>query len=192
MKYEDVKKLEAGDKIVIRLAIDDVDRLNEILPNTDEKEWFSLQLYKTQILGKVSDFWQQKIRFTKAEKAEFDDIRTRTRELFRAFEAIGSPDTYYPHLKHWIKKDDYPLYRNDREILFAKAWYCPEWIQVEKEKEYYIKILGNYLVRSSSIELVNKKAADKFTINEILEMNSWPKFAEVDLTKCKEVIENEN
>jgi hypothetical protein len=178
---------KSDDKIVVK-----IDKLDAASLNKEDNVAF----YNEQVLGKLEDFTKpKKIRFSKAEMEEFNDIRMRTKELLKALMAITKACTHYPHLKKWILEEDHPLPRNEREILFAKVWEDLESIEVVKERKYYIKILGQYLVRNSNesegIELVSKRNADTFTPNEIAEMSNWKKFQAIDLEKCKEEAEDE-
>ncbi|MCI1632966.1 MAG: hypothetical protein LKI22_03310 [Liquorilactobacillus nagelii] len=150
---------KSDDKIVVK-----IDKLDAASLNKEDNVAF----YNEQVLGKLSKFTKsERIKFSEEEMEEFNDIRSRANELLKALMVIMKSCTYYPHLKRWILEEDHPLPRNEREILFAKVWENPELIEVVKERKYYIKILGQYLVRNSNesegIELVSKRNADTFT-----------------------------
>lgn len=181
---------EVGDKVVVEITeVDEKDK--ELTYGVGNPTW----IRSKYILGKLSDFTKpEKIKFSEAEMEEFNDIRSITKELLKALTAITRTFTYYPRLKQWILEKDHPLPRNEREILFARAWEHPELIEVVKEKKYHIHILNNYISKiHTGYRWVDNYLDDDtvFTQSEINKIQKMPEFRSIDLEKYKEEIEYE-
>jgi translation initiation factor IF-1 len=182
-------KYKKGDKVVVEITeVDEKDK--ELTYGVGNPTW----IRSKYILGKLEDFAKpKKIKFSEAEKKEFDELY---KKLFLSY----SSNTYQA-MRVLVESNNYPELNArvagsfDKQMELLNSLRNPSLIEVVKEKKYYIKILGQYLVRNSNgsegIELVSKRNADTFTPDEIAEMNKWEKFKEIGLEKCKELVEDE-
>lgn len=176
---------KSDDKIVVK-----IDKLDAASLNKEDNVAF----YNEQVLGKLEDFQpaDKKIKMTVEEKKEFDDITDCFNTPWAILNHIAQHGSLNPNLKNHLFESGTSSEKIAAQIEFVKALEHPELIEVVKEKKYYIKILGQYLVRNSNesegIELVSKRNADTFTPNEIAEMSNWKKFQAIDLEKCKEEV----
>ncbi|MFT8869959.1 hypothetical protein [Liquorilactobacillus nagelii] len=184
---------EVGDKVVVEITeVDEKDK--ELTYGVGNPTW----IRSKYILGKLSDFTKpKKIRFSKAEKKEFDDVFNALNTPWAILTRIEEQSGYYPNLYKRLFQTPTASKQSQSESQseFVRVIEHPELIEVVKEKKYYIRILGQYLVHSANqkmgIELVSKEYADPFSLEQIREMNKWEKFKEIDLEKCKEAVKDE-
>lgn len=180
-------KYEKGDKVVVEIVSTDTSRRPYEIGNSFNTVW----LEGNQILGKLEDFQpaQEKIKMTVEEKKEFDklleEFKHSNTDLNDLLVDICDYSVAHPVLHTKLFENSTTFLDRKKQLEFARALEHPDLIEVVKEKKYYIKILGQYLVYSKShkmgIELVNKRYADQFSLDLIREMNGWEKFKEIDL-----------
>ena len=207
MKYEDARKLEVGDKIVVEIGeIRWKDHLEEVrvFPVSHADVNYSV-INNEEILGKLSDFQQQeKIKFTKAEKKEFDAALPKLywkdddfEDIQNILNSIYGSEKDFPALNQYLYNG--PADKDfENQIKFVKAIEHPELIEVEKEKRYYIRILGQYLDYNFDKNVLYLHEIKKmvfgqntFTQTEIDKLQKLSEFSVIDLNKCKEAVEDD-
>jgi hypothetical protein len=180
-----------GDTVVVELDQDDA----ICLRNNRTLDCIS----EGQIIGKLSDFTKpEKIRFSEAEKKEFDELNKTFSTPLGFFNEIihssGMCNLWSRLFKNTVEKNAIAQFE------FVKAIEHPELIEVVKDKKYRLKILGGYIAYDSLMNtydfwknIVNKPRIYhfKFTQSEIDKMQKLPKFQAIDLNKFKEEVEDE-
>lgn len=148
------------------------------------------------VLGKLSDFQQQKIKFTKAEKEEFDGLANYFSTPWAILNCIkkyhgGRRSNLYNRVFHSGSNAENAA----AQFEFIKAIEHPELIEVEKEKKYYIRILGQYLDYNFDKNVLYLHEIKKmvfgqntFTQTEIDKLQKLSEFSAIDLNKCKEAV----
>lgn len=189
-------KYKEGDKVVVELDQDDAIclRNDRTLDCINEE----------QIIGKLEDFTKpKKIKFSEAEKKEFDWLADRFApyDIFdilndiKKDSACSLPNLHNRLFKNYTVSDD-----AEKQFEFIKAIENPSLIQAEKEKKYRLKILGGYIAYDSLMNtydfwknIVNKPRIYhfSFTQSQIDKMQKLPKFQAIDLNKFKEEAKDE-
>lgn len=206
MKYEDIKNLKADDKIVIKLEPGDAG-LSNGLSSENEDDLVDHLFAKRQYLGKLSDFANpDKIVFAEEEKAEFDRL---TQDNFNKniddFEDIQDLLNHTAHAYASFPKLNSYLYGGagkdniKHQIAFARAVEHPELIEVKKEKRYRLKVLDSYICHDVEDDTycfgekhVNTGIENVFIQSEIDELQELSEFDSIDLSGCKEAVEDES
>ncbi|ULQ49040.1 hypothetical protein [Liquorilactobacillus nagelii] len=195
MKYEDIKKAKVGDKVVVIGIVKNIDALDGSyhyrveLPN--ECGGTTKSLRSNDILAKLLDFTDRKVKFTEAEKKEFDKLLKRHpgADLNDLLNTIYDYSKTYSALHKRLFRNTNGIVDRKKQFEFARALEKPSLIEVVREKKYWIKLADGYLVNVMGdwLTLKNKKDGDIFTQFEIDRLQE--RFKAIDLNKCKEEVE---
>lgn len=183
-------KYEKGDKVVVEIEfVDKKDIYRPYLVGSRSGAWLS----DDKILGKLEDFAKpEKIRFSEAEKKEFDELLGRhdnsNADLDDLLDAIWDYPETYSNLQKRLFRNAKVIIDRKKQFEFARALEKPSLIEVVREKKYWIKLADGYLVNVMGdwLTLKNKKDGDIFTQSEIDELQKREQFKAIDLNKCKE------
>jgi hypothetical protein len=187
-------KYKKGDKVVVEITeVDEKDK--ELTYGVGNPTW----IRSKYILGKLENFTKsKKIKFSEAEKAEFDELNKTFSTPLGFFNEIihssGMCNLWSRLFKNTVEKNAIAQFE------FIKAIEHPELVEVVKEKKYRLKFLGGYIAYDSLMNtydfwknIVNKPRIYhfNFTQSEIDKMQKLPKFQAIDLNKFKEEVEDE-
>lgn len=175
MKYEDLKDLKTGDKVIARVA------------EMDKKNHY----WTVKLDGAGTDGWIEneaviavyhepvKIKMTAEEKKEFDKLLKRHSgaDLDDLLDAIWEYETY-SNLHKRLFRNAKGIIDQKKQFEFVRALENPELIEVEKKKYYvhlipdkprtylgYERIFKTYFIGSKDKETHNIQR--KFTKDEI-------------------------
>jgi hypothetical protein len=183
MKYEDIKKAKVGDKVVVIGTVKNIDALDGSyhyrveLPN--ECGGTTKSLSSNDILAKLSDFADRKVKFTEAEKKEFDKLLKNIDNSNADFADILNTlwDRDYSALNKRLFGNAKAIIDRKKQFEFARALENSELIEVEKPKKYYVHLFSgnngylNYCKINKEYLTDSKKNAEnyktKFTKDEI-------------------------
>jgi hypothetical protein len=171
MKFDELRKLKPGDKIIVRIA--EIDKRN--------------RYWTVQLDGMGIDGWIKneaviavcqkpaKIKMTVEEKKEFDKLKERYVTPYAAMSNMFKDNV--PHLFKKVNTHESNEKRAQNQFKFFNAFEYPGLIEVEKPKKYYIHLFPGecgYLNKfrdTGDYELDNKDNTSDyctaFTIEEI-------------------------
>jgi hypothetical protein len=147
MKYEDIKKAKVGDKVVVIGTVKNIDALDGSyhyrveLPN--ECGGTTKSLRSNDILAKLSDFTDRKVKFTEAEKKEFDKLLKRhpAADLNDLLDAIWEYPEFYTNLHKRLFGNTNGIVDRKNQFEFARALENSDLVEVEKPKKYYVHLI---------------------------------------------------
>jgi hypothetical protein len=174
MKYEDIKKAKVGDKVVVIGTVKNIDALDGSyhyrveLPN--ECGGTTKSLRSNDILAKLSDFTDRKVKFTEAEKKEFDKLLKRhpAADLNDFLNAIYDYSKTYSALHKQLFGNAKGIIDRKKQFEFVHALENPDLIEVIKSKKYYVHLFPwerGYLNKS--------KDNGEYTIGDKRDISDW-------------------
>lgn len=139
------------------------------------------------------------VKFTQAQKDEFDNLYTRKTELssFDAITEIRKHEAQYPVLYFYLFGAEDNCANQDN---FALVWLDASQITVEIETYYLIVFAGMYVSLDPDNKVCFTEKYDftiayqkKFTQNEIDNMQNRPEFSgRISLDACKVTVEQDD
>jgi hypothetical protein len=140
MKYEDLKDLKSGDKVIVRVA--EIDKRNNY--------------WTVRLVGMGTDGWIEneaviavyhepaKIKMTVEEKKEFDkllkNINNSNSDFADILNVIWNNDGDYHNLRRRLFVNASLIVDRKKQFEFARALENPELVEVEKSKKYYVRL----------------------------------------------------